>query len=203
MRVRGAFDSELFKKMLRYALPLLIVGLAGMANETLDRILLKYLLPEGIGETQVGIYGACYKICILMTRFIQAFRYAAEPFFFAKQKEENARAMYADVMLWFVLFCLVIFLGTTVNLSWIQYFVGEAYRVGLGVVPILMLANLFLGMYFNLSIWYKLTGRTQFGMWLTTAGAIITITLNTWWIPMQNEWIGGYMRSAWATLLCY
>jgi O-antigen/teichoic acid export membrane protein len=202
-RVRGVFDSALFKKMLRYALPLLIVGLAGMANETLDRILLKYLLPEGIGETQVGIYGACYKISILMTIFIQAFRYAAEPFFFAKQKEDNAREMYADVMLWFVLFCLVIFLGTTVNLSWIQYFVGEAYRVGLGVVPILMLANLFLGMYFNLSIWYKLTGRTQFGMWLTTAGAIITITLNTWWIPMQNDWIGGYMGSAWATLLCY
>lgn len=202
-RVRAGFDYALWKRMMRYALPLLVVGFAGMTNETFDRILLKYMLPAGIGETQVGIYGACYKISILMTIFIQAFRYAAEPFFFSKRKEEGAPELYAKVMNYFVVFCLLIFLGTTLNLSWIQYFVGEEYRKGLGVVPILLLANLFLGMYFNLSIWYKLTGRTRFGMWLTLFGAAITLALNFLWIPSQSKFFGGYMGSAWATLICY
>lgn len=202
-RVRDGFDFTLWKRMMRYALPLLVVGFAGMTNETLDRILLKYLLPAGAGETQVGIYGACYKISILMTIFIQAFRYAAEPFFFSKRQDQDAKDLYAKVMNYFVVFCLAIFLGTTMNLSWIQYFVGREYRQGLPVVPILLLANLFLGMYFNLSIWYKLTGRTRFGMWLTLFGAVITLLLNFIWIPSQSAHFGGYMGSAWATLICY
>ncbi|MGL4598576.1 MAG: lipopolysaccharide biosynthesis protein [Bacteroidia bacterium] len=200
--VWGGFDRALFRRMLAYALPLLVVGLAGMTNETMDRILLKYLVPAGTGETQVGSYGACYKISILMTIFIQAFRYSAEPFFFAQRKEADARETNAKVMTFFVAFCLIIFLGTTLNLSWIQYFVGENFRVGLPVVPILLLANLFLGVYFNLSIWYKLTGRTRFGMWLTLIGAIITLTLNFFWIP-SSGYFGGYMGSSWATLICY
>ncbi|GAB4137585.1 MAG: polysaccharide biosynthesis C-terminal domain-containing protein [Bacteroidia bacterium] len=202
-RVKSGFDPALLRRMLRYALPLLVVGLAGMVNETMDRILLKYLLPPGIGETQVGIYGACYKISILMTIFIQAFRYAAEPFFFSQQNKENAPELYSKVMTYFVIFTSLIFLGTTMNLSWIQYFIGENYREGLGVVPVLLLANLFLGIYFNLSIWYKLTGRTTFGMWLTLFGAIITIVLNYIWIPSESKLFGGYMGSAWATLICY
>jgi O-antigen/teichoic acid export membrane protein len=201
--IRQGFDPALWKKMLRYSLPLLVVGFAGMTNETFDRILLKYLLPTGIGETQVGIYGACYKISILMTIFIQAFRYAAEPFFFSQRKEGNAPELYAKVMGWFVIFCLLIFLGTAVNLSWIKYFVGEEYRSGIAVVPILLLANLCLGVYFNLSIWYKLTGQTRFGMWITLVGAGITLVLNFICIPLQNKWFGGYMGSAWATLICY
>lgn len=192
------FDKELWKRMLKYALPLLVVGLAGMVNETFDRILLKYMLPPGIGETQQGIYGACYKISILMTIFIQAFRYSAEPFFFARQKEDDSKRVYARVMKYFVIACSLIFLGTTLNLSWIKYFVGPAFREGLGVVPILLLANLFLGVYFNLSIWYKLTNKTMFGAWLTLFGAVITLVLNFWWIPRI-----GYMGSAWATLICY
>jgi O-antigen/teichoic acid export membrane protein len=201
--VRSGFDWSLWKRMMRYALPLLVLGFAGMTNETLDRILLKYLLPKGVGEVQLGIYGACYKISILMTIFIQAFRYAAEPFFFSKRKDDDARTVYANVMNYFVIFCLLIFLGTTLNLSWIQVLVGKPYRVGLAVVPILLMANLFLGMYFNLSIWYKLTGNTKFGMWLTLLGAVVTLVLNFSWIPLSDPRIGGYMGSAWATFICY
>lgn len=203
LRIKYGFDFSLWKRMMSYSLPLLIVGFAGMTNETIDRILLKYMLPADIAQTQVGIYGACYKISILMTLFVMAFRYAAEPFFFARQKDANAPSLYGKVMTYFVVFCLVIFLGTTLNISWIKYFVGPEYRSGLAVVPILLMANLFLGMYFNLSIWYKLTGRTKFGMWITLLGAVITLVLNFIWIPSTNSHYGGYMGSAWATLICY
>ncbi|HEU4717491.1 MAG TPA: oligosaccharide flippase family protein [Bacteroidia bacterium] len=202
VQVRSGFNWPLWKRMMGYSMPLLVVGLAGMTNETMDRILLKYLLPADISEAQVGIYGACYKISILMTIFIQAFKYAAEPFFFAQQKEQDAHILYGRVLKYFLLFCLLIFLGTTLNLSWIQYFVGKRYRVGIPVVPILLFANLCLGMYFNLSIWYKLTGRTRFGMWLTLFGALITLVLNFAWIPSQG-YFHSYMGSAWATLICY
>lgn len=138
-----------------------------------------------------------------MTLFVMAFRYAAEPFFFARQKDKDAHLLYGKVMTYFVIFCLIIFLGTTMNISWIKYFVGKEYRSGLPVVPILLLANLFLGMYFNLSIWYKLTGRTKFGMWITLVGAAITLILNFLWIPSSNIYVGGFMGSAWATLICY
>lgn len=200
--LKTGFDMDLWKRMLRYAAPLLVVGLAGMMNETLDRILLKYLLPEDEGLTAVGIYGACYKISILLALFRQAFTYASEPFFFAQRNTENAKELYAKVMTIFAIFCAFIFLATTVNLSWIQYFVGEKYREGMDVVPILLVANLFLGIYFNLSIWYKLTGRTRSGMWITLIGAIITLSLNFIWIP-SHGYFGGYMGSAWATLICY
>lgn len=203
LRIRYGFDAALWKRMMIYALPLLIVGFGGMINETVDRILLKYLLPADIAQTQVGIYGACYKISILMTLFVMAFRYAAEPFFFSQQKNEKAKSLYGKVMTYFVIFCLIIFLGTTMNLSWIQYLIGPDYRSGLAVVPILLMANLFLGMYFNLSIWYKLTGRTKFGMYLTLFGAAITLILNFAWIPSSNVHFGGFMGCAWATLICY
>jgi O-antigen/teichoic acid export membrane protein len=184
--------------MLGYALPLLVAGLAGMVNETLDRVLLKYLLPEATAMAQLGIYGACYKISILMSIFIQAFRYAAEPFFFSHYKQTDSRQLYALVMRWFVLACSIIFLGVMANIAWIQYFVGANYRAGLDVVPILLLANLCLGVFFNLSIWYKLTEQTRFGTYLTLWGAAVTLALNIYWIPKI-----GYMGSAWATLLCY
>jgi O-antigen/teichoic acid export membrane protein len=173
-----------------------------MVNETLDRILLKYMLPLGEGETAIGIYGACYKISILLTLFRQAFAYASEPFFFSQRNAENAKEIYAKVMQAFVIFSAFIFLATTVNLSWIQYFIGQSFRVGLRVVPILLLANLFLGIYFNLGIWYKLTGRTRSGMWITLIGATITLVLNFIWIPSQG-YFASYMGSAWATLICY
>lgn len=198
--IRYGFDKQIWKKMMVYALPLLILGLAGNINETIDRVLLKYLLPGTLEENlqQVGVYGACYKLSILMTIFIQAFRYAAEPFFFSQHKEQQAQQTYARVMLYFVLVCSFIFLGVMLNISWIQFFLGSHFREGLHVVPVLLLANLLLGVFFNLSIWYKLSDKTLYGAWISLTGACITLLLNLWWIPLF-----GYAGSAWATLVCY
>ncbi len=198
IKTEYVFDSLLWKKMMRYALPLLIAGLAGMVNETLDRVLLTHLLPENEALSQTGIYGACYKVSIIMTIFIQTFRFAAEPFFFSHAKEQNAQKAYADIMKYFVIICSLIFLGTMVNIGWIQYFVGKDFRAGMNVVPVLLLANLFLGIFINQSIWYKLTGQTHYGAILTIFGSIITIALNIYWIPRI-----GYIGCAWATLICY
>jgi O-antigen/teichoic acid export membrane protein len=196
--VRLRFDLVLWRHMMAYALPLMLAGLAGMANETLGRVLLKHLSPGDNALEQLGIYGACYKMSILMTIFIQAFRYAAEPFFFAYYKQQDSRALYALVMNWFVIACSIILLAVMMNMSWIQYFVGASYRAGIDVVPILLLANLCLGVFFNFSIWYKLTQKTYFGAYLTFWGAAVTVVLNFLWVP----WLG-YMGSAWATLVCY
>ncbi|PZN76002.1 MAG: polysaccharide biosynthesis protein [Candidatus Methylumidiphilus alinenensis] len=191
-------DLPLWKRMLVYALPLLVAGLAGMVNETMSRILLKYMLPVETAMEALGVYGACYKMSILMTLFIQSFRYAAEPFFFSYYKQSDARDLYALVMRWFVIACSLIFLGVMANIAWVQYFVGANYRSGLGVVPILLMANLCLGVFFNLSIWYKLTEQTRFGTYLTLWGSAVTLTLNFYWIPRY-----GFMGSAWGTLACY
>lgn len=198
LRMQFKFDTLLWKRMMIYAIPLLIAGMAGMVNETMDRILLTYLLPENEAMSQTGIYGACYKIAIIMTVFIQTFRFAAEPFFFSHAKEKDAKKTYADIMKYFVIICSLIFLGTMMNLSWIQYFIGKPFRVGLAVVPVLLLANLCLGVFINQSFWYKLTGQTRYGAYLAIFGAVITLVLNFYLIPRI-----GYMGSAWATLVCY
>lgn len=196
--VKWKIDPILWKRMMKYGLPLLIAGMAGMINETLDRTIIPHLIPGELGKSMNGIYGACYKVAILMTIFIQAFRFAAEPFFFSQSKEKDSKETNAIIMKYFVIICSVIFLGTMMNMGWIQYFVGEDFREGLDVVPILLLANLFLGIFINQSIWYKLTGQTGYGAILTIFGALITISLNFYWIPRI-----GYMGSAWATLICY
>lgn len=194
------FDRELFGRMLRYSLPMVVIGFAGVINEMLDRALLKYLLPYDLQTNlaQLGIYSACYKLSILMSLFIQAFRYAAEPFFFSYADKSDARRIYADVLKYFVIFCVAIFLLVTLYIDLFKYFVGSEYRSGLKVVPVLLLANLCLGIYVNLSIWYKLTDKTLLGAWVAIGGALLTVTLNLWWIPLF-----GYMGSAWATLACY
>ncbi|TDN37612.1 polysaccharide biosynthesis protein [Hymenobacter sp. UV11] len=193
------------RPLLAYALPLMLMGLAGMVNETLDRILLPTYLPEGFypGVSRlgaVGVYGACYKLSIFMSLIIQAFRYAAEPFFFAQSTEKNSPATFALVLKWFTLCCAFIFVGISLNLSWVGplFLRRPEYLTGLGVVPILLLANLFLGVYYNLSVWFKLTDKTYFGTYIGAAGAVLTIALNIALIPVM-----GYMGSAWATLACY
>ena len=194
------FDRALFVRMLRYSLPMVAIGFAGIINEMLDRALLKHLLPYDV-ETNMkmlGIYSACYKLSILMSLFIQAFRYAAEPFFFAYADKSDAGKVYAVILKYFVMFCVFIFLLVTLFIDFFKYFVGEEFRAGLEVVPILLLANLCLGIYVNLSIWYKLTDRTMMGAWVSIAGAVLTIGLNIWWIPLF-----GFIGSAWATLVCY
>ena len=198
-------DPRFWKKMLLYAFPLLFAGMAGIVNETFDRLLLRYLLPKSIATYQVGIYAACYKISILMTIFIQAYRYAAEPFFFTQSKEKDAKEVYARIMDYFIITVSLIFLVTMVYLDdFVLHFIGKKYWAGRGVIPVLMLANLFLGVYYNLSIWYKLTGQTIWGAWLSAIGAIITLVLNFWWIPLSSDHlIYGYYGSAWATFICY
>ena len=194
------FDRALFGKMIRYSLPMVVIGFAGIINEMLDRVLLKYLLPYDLPTNMkmLGIYSACYKLSILMSLFIQAFRYAAEPFFFAYSDKSDARIIYAKVLKFFVIFCVFIFLLVTLFIDFIKYFLGEEFRTGLEVVPILLLANLCLGIYVNLSIWYKLSDRTTMGAFVSLAGAALTIALNVWLIPIH-----GYVGSAWATLACY
>jgi O-antigen/teichoic acid export membrane protein len=197
--IKFKFDSALWKEMLIYAFPIMITGFAGIINETFDRILLPVLLTDkSTAMTQLGIYGACYKLSILMTLFIQAFRYAAEPFFFNHSTKENPQKVYAQVMNGFVIVCSFIFLGIMLYIDIVKYFIGVEFRSGLKVVPVLLMANLCLGVYYNLSIWYKLTGKTQWGAWLSIAGAFITLLFNIWLIPVL-----GYMGAAWATLICY
>lgn len=183
-----------------FALPLLFGGLAGMTNETLDRILLKYYLPGTTEErlAQIGIYNAAYKLSIFMTLAIQAFRMAAEPFFFSINKNVDATLVYAKVMKYFVLVCTIIFLGVVLHMNILALILGDTYREGLGVVPILLFANLFFGIYINLSIWYKVSDKTIYGAYITVLGALITIVLNIILIP-----IFGYMGSAYATAICY
>jgi O-antigen/teichoic acid export membrane protein len=205
-RVRWKIHPALWKSMLFYAFPLLFAGMAGIVNETFDRLLLRYLLPKDIASYQVGIYAACYKISILMTIFIQAYRYAAEPFFFAQAKEKDAKEVYARIMDYFIIIVSLIFLVTMLYLNdfIMPILVGKKYWEGKGVIPVLMMANLFLGVYYNLSIWYKLTGKTSWGAWLSLIGAIITLILNFWWIPLSSQhMIYGYYGSAWATFICY
>jgi len=199
LTIRFKINIELLKEMLKYTWPLIILGFAGMINEALDRLVLKILMPDK-AEAQVaqGIYGACYKIAILMTIFVQAFRFAAEPFFFGKSKEKDSKKTYAFVMKYFVIFCLLLFLGTIMNLDWIKLLIAENYWSGLKVVPILLLANLCLGIMYNLSIWYKLSGKTKFGAIISVSGAVITIIINVLFVPTYS-----YIACAWATLAAY
>lgn len=206
MQFRPKADFRLLKKMLLYGLPVMIGGLAGMVNETFDRIALKHLIacPEETNDcqsyvmSQIGIYGACYKISIIMSLFIQAFKFAAEPFFFSKMKQSDAKQTYSTVMLFYTIFLLAIFLGVMSYIDIFQYFVGKEYRTGLSVVPILLLANLCLGVYYNLSVWYKVSDKTIFGAYISTIGAAITLLLNFILVPAY-----GYMGAAWTTLACY
>ncbi len=196
---RSAFDRSLLKKIFRYSYPLLIAGLAGTVNEALDRVLLKHLIaPEQNPMEQLGVYGANYKLAVLMTLFVQMFKYAAEPFFFSKSEEKNARGLYADVMTFFVVAGLFIFLLVTLYLDYFILFIGSGFREGVQIVPIVLAANLIMGIFFNLSIWYKLTNKTHFGAVLVLLGALITIVVNLLFVPRY-----GYVASAWAHLLCY
>ncbi len=203
LRTRFQFDRQLWRQMVTYGLPLLVAGLAGIVNETLDRAILKWTLWEDHGElytmTQLGIYGACYKLSIIITLGLQAYRYAAEPFFFDQQKQTDAKLTYARMLHLFFAFVMLMFLVVTLYLDLFKYFIpNDAYWVGLDIVPVLLLANVFLGVYYNLSVWYKLTDNTKYGSYIATGGAIMTIALNLALVPVL-----GFRGSAWATLACY
>jgi O-antigen/teichoic acid export membrane protein len=196
-------DAGFWKEMMRYSWPLIIVGFGGMINETIDRIMLLKLYPGTTEQafSQSGIYSANYKLAVLIVLFIQAFRMGAEPFFFKQSTSENAQRTYARVMKFFIIACCFCFLAVVLFLDIWKYFMGTRhpeYYTGLKVVPILMVAKIFLGAYYNLSVWYKLTNRNLTGAWITIGGAAITILFNWFFIP-----VWGYMACAIATVLCY
>lgn len=192
-------DKALLKKMLVYGLPILVISLTGMVNEVADKIFLKYLLPDpSTADAQLGIYSASYKLAIIMMLFIQMFRYAAEPFFFAEADKKDAKANYSKILTYFVIFCWLIFLGVMLFLDVFKYFIGPAFWVGLTIVPVVLAAKLFLGVFYNLSVWYKLTNNTLYGALIAIFGSIITIVLNIVLIPKY-----GFMGAAWANFICY
>ena len=203
--IRG-IDRSLLKRMLVFSFPLAIAGFAGIINETLDRILLKQMLynPENpssldYAEAQVGIYSASYKLAMLIAILLQAYRYAAEPFFFSQMKNQDRNKIYSQIMNVFIAFVCGIFLLVTLNIDIFKYFIqNETYWVGLQVVPILLMANIFLGIYYNQSIWFKLSGKTKFGAYIALFGASLTVLINILYIPKF-----GYMACAWATLIVY
>jgi O-antigen/teichoic acid export membrane protein len=199
--VRLKINVTLLKEVWIYALPLTVAGFAGMINETLDRVMLQRWSPlKGDAATfEVGIYSACYKLSILITLFVQAFRMGAEPFFFKQSTETNAPKVYARVMKFFVITVCGMFLIVSLYLDIWKYFISDRKMwAGLKVVPILLLANMFLGIYINLSIWYRLSKKTTAGAYITLIGAGITIAVNFIFIPYFS-----YMACAWATFLCY
>ena len=196
----AAFDWNLWKKMMAYSWPITIAGLAGVVNETMDRQFLKYLLPDGINTEQMAIYGAVCKIVTFLTLFRQAYLLGIEPFFFSHAKNENSGQSYAKLMDMFVIVNCVILFALCVNLNWLAelYLSNPAYNEGIPIVPIVLIAAVFLGIYLNMSVWYKLSDKTIFGAYISIFGAAVTIAVNVYFIPSY-----GYWASTWGTFLSY
>jgi O-antigen/teichoic acid export membrane protein len=204
VQIRFSFDPVLWKKVMQYAYPLVIVGMGGMINDMLSRLIYQHVvdLPEQQAKNELGIFGNIYRLAVLITIMIQAFRMAAEPFFFSQSKEENAPRTYARIMKFFVIACCFMFLFISLYIDVVAWFFEAinkpAWKEGLTIVPLLALGNIFLGVYYNLSIWYKLTNKNMMGAAITIAGAVITIVLNILLIPKWH-----YLGAAIATFCCY
>ncbi len=198
-------EKEILQPMWTYSLPLLFMGLAGVTNELISRLLFEYVLPinfyPGLSSREAaGIFGANFKLAILMNLVIQAFKYAAEPFFFRESKEKDSPKMYAQVMHAFILFCSLLMILISVNLNWIGplFLKGDAYEMGFSIVPLLLLGYLLLGIYFNLSIWFKLTDKTNYSFWITFLGAVVSVAGIVFLVP-----VWGFMGAALSTVACY
>ena len=196
LRLKFQFDGQLLRKMLKYSLPILILGIAGILNQTVDKIIFPKIYPDTENAfTELGIYGQNFKIAIIMVMFTQAFRYAFEPFIFARSKGDmEEKRAFSNATKYFIIFGLLIFLITTGFLDIVKFMIPPAYHVGLKVVPIVLLGELFFGIYFNLSLWYKLTDQTRWGAYMSIFGFVITILINVIFIPKY-----GYMACAWAS----
>ena len=194
----GRFDGAVLREMLRYSLPLLVLGVAGIMNQTLDRILFPYLYTGADAQAQLGIYGACFKVAMVMMMFTQAFRYAYEPFVFAKHKDRQSVEAYADAMKYYIIFSYLILLGVIFYLDIFRYIVSSAYWEGLKIVPIVLWTYVFQGIYFNLSFWYKLTDETKWGAYFSLIGLAITLVLQIIGVPLI-----GYWASCGSSLVCY
>jgi len=194
----GHYDVQVLKQMLRYSLPLLVLGVAGIMNQTLDRILFPYLYTGADAQAQLGIYGACFKVAMVMMMFTQAFRYAYEPFVFAKHKDRQSVEAYADAMKYYIIFSYLILLGVIFYLDIFRYIVSSAYWEGLKIVPVVLWTYVFQGVYFNLSFWYKLTDETKWGAYFSLIGLVITFVLQVIGVPRI-----GYWASCGSSLVCY
>jgi O-antigen/teichoic acid export membrane protein len=200
LRLKWKLDFKLWKKMMLYGFPILIAGIAFAVNEHLDKIILEFLLPKNIGKAEVGAYSACYKLGLFMVLFATAFRLGIEPFFFSHAKNENAKQTYAMITKFFVIFGSLILLGVIVFADLLKQIMikDESYWEAMKVVPLIILANFFLGIYNNLSVWYKLTDKTKIGAYISIVGAILTLLLNYLLIPKYS-----YMGSAIGTIVAY
>jgi O-antigen/teichoic acid export membrane protein len=199
LQLRPKFNFSVFKSMLLYSWPVLVANLSFIVNENFDKLLLGKLLPSNISETEVGIYGGCAKIAIFLSIFVQAFRLGAEPFFFSHAKNKNSGQTYARIMDYFVIAVCVIFVALTANIEILKYFIrNKHYWIGLRVIPPLLFGYVSLGIYMNLSVWYKLSDQTKYGLYISGIGAIVTIVLNVIFIPQYS-----YMASAYISLLAY
>lgn len=196
--IQWTFDKDLFKRMLSYAWPILVLGIAGILNQTADKILFPYLYPDGNASEQLGIYGAASKIAMIMVMITQAFRYAYEPFVFGKAKDKDNRTTYAAAMKYFIIFTLLAYLVVVGYLDIIKHIIGRDYWSGLKVVPIVMAAEIMMGIYFNLSFWYKLIDKTIWGAWFSGIGCFVLILINVIFVPRI-----GYMACAWAGVAGY
>ena len=207
--IRGiayGFDKVMAKEMLRYSWPLLLLSLVGILNQVADKILLPKLMPGEEGMVQLGIYGACVKIAMIMSLLTQAFRYAYEPIVFADNKDRNSPATLADGTKYFIIFTLLAFLAVVVYMPVLQRFVGAGYREGLGVIPIVMMAEIFMGVYFNLSFWYKLTDQNWWGAIMSAIGVAVMVAINVIFVPKIGYWAcawGGFAGYGTAMLLSY
>jgi O-antigen/teichoic acid export membrane protein len=200
---RPRFERNTSGAMFRYAFPVMLTGLAGMTNEMFSRLTLEWWLPANFYGIEsrayaLGVFAACYRYSVLMNLAVQAFRFAAEPFFFSNASDKNSPALFARVNHYFVITCCLLFLGVALNMDLLKYFVSSSYWEGLNIVPILLLGYLFLGIYYNFSVWFKLTDKTYFGTLITAGGAILTMVLNYTLIPLA-----GFTGSSWATLIVY
>lgn len=192
-------DRALLRRMLSYSLPLLVLGLAGILNQVADKIIFRFVYPdEAEALTQLGIYGAASKIAMVMAMLTQAFRFAYEPFVFGASRDKDNRVMYAKAMKFFIIFTLLAFLTVMFYLDVLRYLIGQDYWPGLRVVPIVMMAEIFMGIYFNLSFWYKLIDETRWGAYFSLTGCAVLVTLNVWLIPQYS-----YMACAWAGFAGY
>lgn len=203
---RWHFDFSLLRKMLRYGFPIMVAGIAFAINDQFDKILLKYLLPAEIAEEQVGIYSACYKLGLFMVLFRTAYTLGIEPFFFSHASNENATQTYANITKYFVITGSIMSLGVIVfaDILKVVMIQDSSFWEAMDVVPLIIFANFFLGIYTNLSVWYKLTNQTHIGAYISIIGAVVTLGLNFLLIPWaQNKGIGGYMGSAFATIAAY
>ena len=198
-KIQWKFDGSLLKYMLSYSWPILILGIAGILNQVADKIIFPLVYPdEAEANVQLGVYGSCVKIAMIMAMITQAFRYAYEPIVFAKNKDADKTDYYASAMKYFIIFTLLAFLVVMGWMPVLQYIIGEDYREGLGVVPIVMMAEIFMGIYFNLSFWYKLIDKTIYGAWFSLAGCIVLLAVNIIFIPKI-----GYWACAWGGLAGY